>query len=95
MFIIDNADIIEEHDDFIDVFMHGSTDTVFGLDYMGNAFPKLEKRAQDKLLADIHKKNKDATTIYPYIVNIPRPLKEMLDTGDFTPLRSFTWIGYN
>lgn len=90
MFIIDNADIIAEHDDFIDVFMHGSTDTVFGLDYMGNAFPKLEKRAQDKLLADIHKKNKDATTIYPYIVNIPRPLKEMLDTGDFTPLRSFT-----
>lgn len=89
MFIVDNADIMEEHDEFIEAFMHGSTDTVFGLDYMANAFPKLEKRTQDKLLADIRKKSKEAETIYPYTVNIPRPVKEMLDTGDFSPARSF------
>ena len=43
MFIIDNADIIAEHDDFIDVFMHGSTDTVFGL--YGKCFPKAGKKS--------------------------------------------------
>lgn len=89
MFILDNSDIMEEHQAFLSVYMNGSTDVLYGMDYMKEAFPKLEQRSMDAMLKELQKKDKSRTSVYPYTVNIPRPITEILNTNDFSPLKSF------
>lgn len=89
MIQIDNADIIEQHHTLVQTLKDGVGAPLLGIDFLKEAFPKLEAEANAIKLAELRKKDSSIQSIYPYEVKIPKSMDEMLK-GDFEPARVLT-----